>query len=51
MSTVDFWKKCGAYSPDLGQVQIPNFWDHMSQSKDRWDDANLAEVMQYLTLN
>ena len=51
MSTVDFWKQCGAYRPDLSQVQVPNFWGHISQSKDRWDDANLSEVMQYLTLN
>lgn len=52
MSTVDFWKMCGTCChPDLSQVEVPNVWGHISKSKDRWDDANLTEVMQYLTLS
>ena len=36
--------------PNLDGVQIPNIWAYLPK-KDRWDDAHLTEVMQYLTLH
>eukprot|EP00438_Fugacium_kawagutii_P034757 Skav221196 [mRNA] locus=scaffold3557:162377:162781:- [translate_table: standard] len=36
--------------PDVSNVRVPTFWGTLPK-KERWDDANLAEVMQYLTLN
>ena len=35
--------------PSLDGVKIPNIWAYLPK-KDRWDDAHLTEVMQYLTL-
>ena len=35
--------------PDLSSVRISPIWAYLPK-KDRWDDANITEVMQYLTL-
>ena len=45
----EVWKTEGGMAPlDLSKAQVPNFWAHQSK-KDRWEDAELSEVMQYLS--
>ena len=47
---LDLWKNAEPLQPlepKLSQVEIPNFWIHQSKP-DRWEDANLSEVFQYL---
>ena len=36
--------------PELETVSIPNIWAPLSK-KERWEGANLVEVMQYLTIH
>ena len=50
---LDLWKTENPFSGplDFTNVQMPNFWAHPSKKADRWEDANLAEVMQYLSTN
>ena len=36
---------------NLDGAKIPNIWAPLLNKKDRWDDAHVVEVMQYLTLN
>ena len=35
--------------PDVSEVRIPPIWNHLPK-KDRWDDAKITEVMQFLSL-
>eukprot|EP00435_Cladocopium_sp_Y103_P027172 s303_g6.t1 len=50
-ATLDLWRnECDVDPLDLSKVQLPNFWVHQSK-KDRWEDAELSEVMQYLSTN
>ena len=46
---LDLWKHSEPLQPlQLFDVKIPNFWVHQSKA-DRWEDANLSDVFQYLS--
>lgn len=48
-ATVDLWRAEPPLAPqDLSKARIPNFWVHLKK-QDRWEDAKVAEVLQYLT--
>lgn len=50
-STLSAWlSETTPPKPCLDDVKVPNVWGWLPK-KDRWDDANLVEVMQYLTFN
>lgn len=49
LATVEMWRQCCPCSSwDLTKDMIPDMWAHQSK-KERWEDAKLTEVMQYLT--
>ena len=49
-STLSVWlSEPDVVIPDMTHVKIPNIWASIPK-KERWDDARLVEVMQYLTL-
>ena len=49
-ATLHMWKETPFVpQPDLRSVHIPDMWVH-GKKQDRWEDANLCEVMQYLSL-
>lgn len=49
-STLSVWlSEPDVVIPDMTKVKIPNIWATIPK-KERWDDARLVEVMQYLTL-
>lgn len=51
MATLSMWLEEGTLeTPDLSKAQIPDFWKYLPK-KDRWDDAKVAEVLQYLSLS
>ena len=51
MATLSMWLEENTLAtPDLSKAQIPDFWKYLPK-KDRWDDANVAEVLQYLSLS
>ena len=49
MSIMSIWlQEREPKTPDLENVQLPNFY---KPHTDRWEDAKLSEVFQYLSLN
>ena len=51
MATLSMWlEEDTLETPDLENVSISDFWKYLPR-KDRWDDAHLAEVFQYLSLS
>ena len=51
MSTLAVWlEEREPKVPDLHKVSLPNFWAPLSK-KNRWGDAQLDEVFQYLSTN
>ena len=50
LATVEMWRQTTSHGPwDLNKIVVPHIWAHQSK-RDRWEDAKLTEVMQYLTL-
>ena len=51
MSALSFWlEEHEPKTPALDDVQLPNIWAPLSK-KDRWEDADLTDVFQYLSIN
>ena len=51
MSTLAVWlEEREPKVPDLEKISLPNFWAPLSK-KNRWVDAQLDEVFQYLSTN
>ena len=51
MSTLSVWLgEREPTTPNLEDVELPKIWNPIPK-KDRWDDADLSEVFQYLSIN
>lgn len=46
-ATIKIWKKAGTRTAPEVSPKVPNVWDRKA---DRWRDAELTDVMQYLSL-
>ena len=50
LAAVDMWRvEQAPPCMDFAKAVVPNIWAHQSK-KDRWEDAKLVSVMQYLTM-
>ena len=48
LATVSNWRRTAFKAYDMEGAKLPNVWP--KSLKDAWPDANLTEVMQYLSL-
>lgn len=48
LATVSIWRRTAFKAYDMEGAKLPNVWP--KSLKDAWPDANLTEVMQYLSL-